>query len=64
MRILRIFLLLFLLASSVFGAELIGPLEMLPAATAGTAGIHLEDVVTNKTATRFREGSRRPRNSL
>jgi flagellar basal body P-ring formation protein FlgA len=49
MRILKIFILLLALASSVFGVETIGPLELLPTAMAGTSGIHLEDIVTNKT---------------
>ena len=49
MRIFKSITLVLALASSVFGAESIGPLELLPTATAGTSGIHLEDVVTNKT---------------
>ncbi|MGZ8938657.1 MAG: flagellar basal body P-ring formation chaperone FlgA, partial [Limisphaerales bacterium] len=37
------------LVTSVFGAETIGPLELLPVATAGSKGILLTDVITNNT---------------
>src|SRR5687768_8701160 len=49
MPIFKSILLIFALVSSVIGAENIGPLELLPQATAGTQGIYLSDVVTNKS---------------
>ena len=45
MRRLKYVLLLVALVSSVFGAESIGPLELLPTASAGSHGIFLSDVV-------------------
>jgi flagella basal body P-ring formation protein FlgA len=49
MRIPKILSFLLALVSSVFGAESIGPLELLPAASVGSSGIQLEDLVTNRT---------------
>jgi len=49
MRIFKSFLLVVALVSSVFGAEQIGPLELLPQAVARSQGILLSDVVTNKS---------------
>jgi hypothetical protein len=48
MRKLKYVLLLVALVSSVFGAESIGPLELLPSASTGSQGIFLSDVV-NRT---------------
>jgi flagella basal body P-ring formation protein FlgA len=48
MRIFKSILRLAALVTSAFGAENIGPLELLPQATAGTQGIFLSDIVTNK----------------
>ena len=49
MRCLKYVLLLVALVSSVFGAESIGPLELVPSATAGSRGIFLTDLISNKT---------------
>src|SRR3954468_5316951 len=43
-----VFLFLFAI-NSLFAAENIGPLELLPQTTAGTQGVFLSDLVTNKT---------------
>ena len=49
MRLLKLFLLIVALVSTVFGAEQIGPLELLGSASAGSQGIFLTDVVTNNS---------------
>src|SRR5687768_1959774 len=49
MRIYKNILISFALISSAFAAEPIGPLELLPSTTAGSQGILLSDVVTNRT---------------
>jgi len=49
MRFHRSVLLFLLGINSLIAAENIGPLELLPQASAGTQGVFLSDVVTNKT---------------
>lgn len=49
MRVFKAILLFVALVSGVFGAEQIGPLELLSQATSGSQGIFLSDVVTNKS---------------
>jgi flagella basal body P-ring formation protein FlgA len=47
MRIFSILISLFTATVPLFAAEVIGPLQLIPAATAGSEGIFLSDVVTN-----------------
>ena len=49
MRVFKTLLLVLALVSSVFGAEQIGPLELIPAASASSQGILLTDLITNRT---------------
>ena len=48
MRIYKNILISLALICSAFAAEPIGPLELLPSTTAGSQGILLSDVVTNR----------------
>lgn len=50
MRIFSIFVVQSALFFSAFGAEVIGPLELVSFATSGSQGIFLADVLTNRTS--------------
>lgn len=49
MRLVKVIIIAAALVSTVFGTESIGDLELLPAATSGSQGILLSDLVTNRT---------------